>query len=177
MDSWTAKFPNAQRWFLAGLLGLFAVVSVQYTLKVLTPRNGETTRSAIVRWREQLLQLDAGENIYARYTYPNPPVMALMLRPLAALPPLAGALLWYYLKVVLALATFAMVFRLARDQGVTYPPWAKALTVLLSLRPVLGDLMHGNVNLLILFLVIAGLAAYRRGWDVAAGIVLALAVA
>jgi len=173
----TGDRPAAQRWFVAGLLALFAAVSIQYTVKVLTPRNGETTRSAIVRWREQLLQLDAGENIYQRFTYPNPPVMALALRPIAELPPLAGALLWFYLKVGLALAAFAMVFRLAEDEGVPFPPWAKALVVLLSLRPVIGDLMHGNVNLLILFLVVAALALFRKGWDLAAGVVLALAVA
>jgi alpha-1,2-mannosyltransferase len=168
---------RAERWFLAALLALFAAASVQYTLKVLTPRNGETTRSAIVRWREQLLQLDAGENIYERFTYPNPPIMALMLRPIAELPPVAGALLWYYLKVGLALATFLLAFRLAEDAGVPFPAWAKGLTVLLSLRPVLGDLMHGNVNLLIVFLVLTGLALYRRGRDVSAGVVIALAVA
>jgi alpha-1,2-mannosyltransferase len=177
MDMPNSAGTAAQRWFIVGLLVLFAAVSVQYTVKVLTPRNGETTRSAIVRWRDQLLQLDSGENIYERFTYPNPPVMAIMLRPIAELPPLAGALLWYYLKVGLALASFAMAFRLAADQGVPFPPWAKALTVLLSLRPVLGDLMHGNVNLLILFLVIAGLMLFRRGRDVPAGIVIALAIA
>src|SRR5262245_60719563 len=168
---------RAQTWFVAGLLALFAATSVAYTVKVLTPRNGETTRSAIVRWRDQLLQLDPGENIYERFTYPNPPIMAIMLRPLADLPPVAGALVWFYLKVGFAFASFRLVFRLAEDASVQFPPWAMALAVVLSIRPVLGDLMHGNVNLLILFLVLAGLGLYRCNWDVAAGIVLALAVA
>jgi hypothetical protein len=168
---------HVERWFLTGLLALFAGVSVQYTLKVLTPRNGETNRSAIVRWREQILQLDAGENIYERFTYPNPPIMALMLRPIAELPPVAGALFWYYLKVGLALGSFLLAFRLAKDAGVSFPAWAQGLTVLLSLRPVLGDLMHGNVNLLIVFLVLSGLALYRRGRDWSAGVVIALAIA
>lgn len=168
---------SAQRWFVVGLIVLFGAVSVQYTAKVLTPRNGETTRSAIVRWREQLQGLDAGENIYARYTYPNPPVMALMLRPLADLPPLAGALTWFGIKVGLSLACFAMAFRLAEEEGVPFPPWAKALTVMLAIRPVIGDLTHGNINLLIAFLVISGLYLYRRRWDFTAGVVIALAVA
>ncbi|MBX9627073.1 MAG: DUF2029 domain-containing protein [Gemmataceae bacterium] len=51
------------------------------------------------------------------------------------------------------------------------------LAVALSLPPLLGDLSHGNVNIFILFLVAGCLEAYRRGWDVAAGLVLALAVA
>src|SRR5262245_57172398 len=144
-----------QRWYVAGLFAVFAGVSLLYSVKVLTPRGGQQTRSAIMRWREQLLELDAGENIYARYTYPNPPIMALMLRPVAELPPLAGALVWFYAKVVLALAAFFIVFHLVGSPAAPFPPWAKVLTVMLTLRPVIGDLMHGNINLLILFLVVA----------------------
>src|SRR3954468_1622395 len=166
-----------QRWFIAALILVFSAVSIAYTAKVLTPRNGETTRSAIVRWREQLQGLDSGENIYTRYTYPNPPVMAVLLRPLAELPPLAGALTWFGIKVGLALACFAMAFRLAADDGTPFPPWAKALTVVLAVRPVIGDLTHGNINLLIAFLVIGGLYLFRRRWDFTAGVVIALAVA
>jgi alpha-1,2-mannosyltransferase len=167
----------SQRAFVVGLLGLFVAVSVQYSLKVLDTRNGVRSRSAIQRWREQLLQLDSGENIYARFTYPNPPIMALMLRPIADLPPLAGALTWFYLKVVMALVAFAAIFRVIETEGFPFPPWAKALVVLMSLRPVVGDLSHGNVNLFILFLVAVMLYAFRRGWDLAAGIILALAIA
>lgn len=167
----------SQRVFVVALLGLFVAVSVQYSLKVLDARHGVQSRSAIQRWREQLLQLDAGENIYARFTYPNPPIMALVLRPIADLPPLVGALTWFYLKVAMALAAFAAIFRVIETPEMPFPPWAKALAVLLSLRPVVGDLSHGNVNLFILFLVAAMLYAFRRGWDVTAGVILALAIA
>ena len=121
--------------------------------------------------------LDDGQNIYVKKNYPNPPIMALLLRPLADLPPLAGALTWYYLKVGMALAAFALTFRLAEESGQPFPSWAKVLTVLLSLRPILGDLTHGNVNLFILFLVVAALTAFRRGRDVLAGVIMALAIA
>lgn len=167
----------SQRAFVLGLLGLFVVVSVQYSLKVLDARNGVQSRSAIQRWREQLLHLDSGENIYARFTYPNPPIMALMLRPIADLPPLAGALTWFYLKVAMALVAFAAIFRVIETDEIPFAPWAKGLAVLMSLRPVVGDLSHGNVNLFILFLVAVMLYAFRRGWELAAGVVLALAIA
>src|SRR5262249_10094521 len=58
-----------------------------------------------------------------------------------------------------------------------YPPWAKALAILLSLRPIMGDLTHGNINLFILFLVVGGLYAFRQRRDVLAGVLLALAIA
>src|SRR5262249_7191802 len=50
------------------------------------------------------------------------------------------------------------------------------VTVFLSLRPILGDLMHGNTNLFILFLVVTALFAYRHRRDWTAGVVLGLAI-
>jgi hypothetical protein len=161
-----------QRWFVLGLLLLFIVLSAQYTAKVLS------NRSAYMRWREQLLELDRGDNIYDHFVYPNPPIMALVLRPLVHIePPFVGALLWYYLKAGMALASLYWVFRLVEASGPPFPPWAKALAVLLSLRPIMGDLVHGNVNLFILFLVVAGLYAFHKGRQAGGGLLIALAIA
>jgi hypothetical protein len=165
------------RRFVAALLVVFAAISVQYTLKILEVRDGKQERSAILRWRDQLRRLDVSEDIYAHNNYPNPPIMAMLLRPLAELPPIAGGLVWFYLKVAMALAAYTMTFRLAEESGRPFPSWAKALTVLVSLRPVLSDLTHGNVNLFILFLVVAALWTYRSGRDLVAGIIIALAIA
>jgi alpha-1,2-mannosyltransferase len=178
--STSPRRPSAQGWLLAGLLVFFAGLCVQYARKA-AERDG--SRTAILRWREQLLSLQDGEDIYQRYTYPNPPVMALLLLPLASvpedlgLPPLAGALAWFWLKVGMTLLVFRWVFRMLESAGRPFPLWAKALAVLLSLRPIAGDLSHGNVNLFILFLVVAGLYAFHNGRDFLAGLVLALATA
>lgn len=174
---WARLASITPRQFAIGLAILIVAVSIQYTFKVIDFRDGEQNRSAILRWRNQLLQIDSGENIYARFNYPNPPIMALMLRPLADLPPLAGALTWYYLKVGLTFLSFLMIVRMIGTPSEPWTPWAIGLAVLLSLRPILSDLMHGNVNLLILFLVISTLFAYRSGWDATAGVILALAIA
>ncbi|GAC1451742.1 MAG: hypothetical protein NVSMB9_36700 [Isosphaeraceae bacterium] len=48
--------------------------------------------------------------------------------------------------------------------------------MLLSFRPILGDLHHGNNNLVILFLIVSCLLAWRKGYDVLAGLILALAI-
>ena len=48
--------------------------------------------------------------------------------------------------------------------------------LIFSLRPILGDLHHGNVNLLILFLIVAMFQAWRQGDDILAGLLLGLAV-
>jgi hypothetical protein len=158
-----------QRWLTGGLLLIFLGLSVQYGLKA------HAHRSAIVRWTPQLQQLD-DEDIYQRYNYPNPPIMAILLRPLTLLPTLPGALCWFYLKVGMALLTLHWVFRVVEHHGQPFPLWAKVLTTLLSLRPIFGDLTHGNVNLFVWFLVAGALYAFQRGRDLTAGVVLALAV-
>jgi hypothetical protein len=163
---------SAQRWFIAGLLALFVALSAQYTIKAVADR------SAFVRWRKQLENFDRGENVYEVYVYPNPPIMALLLKPLVDIEPAwVGALIWYYLKVGMALASFYWVFRLVEGTGPPFPPWAKALVVLLSLRPITSDLIHGNVNLFILFLVVAGLYALHKGRQGGGGLMIALAIA
>jgi alpha-1,2-mannosyltransferase len=162
-----------QRWFVSALLLVFFAASVQYTIKVINNPEG----SAIQRWRAALLSLEANEDVYKTQVHPNSPIMALILLPFAHMPPVVGALAWFYLKVGLSLAAIYWAFRLVEIDGVSFPPWAKACTVLLSLRPILGDLAHGNVNLLILFLVLAALYAFRCRHDLSSGLLLGLAIA
>jgi hypothetical protein len=166
---------SPQKWFLISLLCFFVGLSVQYSCKVLDFRSAN--RSAILRWREQIIDLTKGEDIYLRYNYPNPPIMALMLYPLTELSPLGQSLAWFYLKVGMALWSLWLVFRLVEDPERPFPAWGKALTVLLSLRPIIGDLTHGNVNLLILWLVVLSLYACCRGRGFVSGLALALAIA
>src|SRR5262249_50257771 len=102
---------------------------------------------------------------------------AELVSPVLELQPPAVSLGWFWLKVLMALLALAGAFRLAEEAGRPFPAWGKALAVVLALRPIAGDLTHGNVNLFILFLVVAGLYAFRRGRDFLAGLLLALAIA
>lgn len=167
--------PSRQRWFLFGLCLLCMAFSIQYGLKA-RGSGAHPNRSAILRWREPLRHV-IDEDIYERYAYPNPPIMALILRPLVKLSPLACSLCWFYLKLGMTVFAVRWVFRLVEDPDRPFPPWAQALTIVLSLRPILGDLSHGNVNLFILFLVIGALYAFRLRHDGLAGLTLALAIA
>jgi hypothetical protein len=162
--------PARRHAFTALLLLLFVGVSVHYSVKALQHR------SAFVRWQSQILAMDAGEDIAKKFNYPNPPIMAVLLLPLAALPPVVGALAWFYLKVAMTLVAIPWTFRLVEESGRPFPPVAQVLTVLLSLLPILGDLEHGNVNLFILFLVVAALTALRARRDQLGGVLLALAI-
>jgi alpha-1,2-mannosyltransferase len=133
-------------------------------------------RSAFVRWRPQVLQFWSGVNIYDKMLFPNPPIMPISLYPLMVLPTVTGAMCWFAIKVAMTTAVLLMCFEIVKPTGRTsFPPMLRSLILLLSLRPILGDLHHGNNNLLILFLVMSMYYAWRKGWDVAAGLLLALA--
>src|SRR5262249_37212952 len=95
-------------WLLP-LLVLFAVMSIPYALKA-----GEHA-SAFVRWRNQIAELFSAEDIYLRHAYPNPPIMGLILYPLILLPPVIGALFWFYLKAGMAILALHWTFRLVED--------------------------------------------------------------
>jgi hypothetical protein len=165
------------RHLLLAILIYFLFISVLYALKA------EGSKSAILRWRTQLIEMSEGADIYDKYAYPNPPIMALILTPIVTwtdqvgLPPLVAGLGWFWLKVGMTLLSLVWVFRMIETSERPFPLWAKTLTVLLSLRAITGDLQHGNVNIFILFLVIAGLYAWHRGRDFLGGAVLALAMA
>ena len=174
-----ARSARANRNFLVGLVIVFVAFSIPYSMKVLKPRNGDFNQSAILRWADQIQAMEEGENIHRTRNYPNPPIMPILLWPISELAqhsPLAAALVWYYLKVFMAIVCFGMVFRMIEDSGIHFPIWAKALAVGLSLRPILGDLSHGNINIFILLLVVSSLYSFHRGRDVLAGILLALAI-
>lgn len=162
---------SAKSWFLVFLTLFFVGQSIKYSMKV------SEKRSAIQRWQPQILGLDTGEDLSQKYQYPNPPIMALLLYPLAKMPPMVMALLWYYMKVAMIILCFHWIFNFIEKNGMVFPLWAKALSVLLVLRPITGDLQHGNVNIFILFTVIAGLHLYTLRWDVAGGICIGLAIA
>lgn len=140
-------------------------------------RLGDYTRTAILRWKPQIEALGRGENIYAAFNYPNPPIMALILRPVVALPPAAAAGVWFLVKVGLAgFLVFGSV-RFVRGSGRPLPEFAVGVAILLALQPILGDLSHGNINVFVAAVTFAALDLFRRRWDASAGIVLALAIA
>src|SRR5262249_7908787 len=69
--------------------------------------------SAFLRWRGMIRDLFAGENIYIGVNeYPNPPIMAAVLRPFAELPPVTGAMAWFYAKVLMGALSAGWAFRM-----------------------------------------------------------------
>ena len=181
--------PRLFRFVFIGVLAVLLVaMNVQYITKVSKPGvSGEQTRSAFLRWRAMIRNVFEGVNVYTGLNeYPNPPVMAIILRPFAELPPLAGALAWFYAKVAMAVLAAIWIFRIVQNtptNGASPQPLdspnelAKAAAILLALPAIMGDLSHNNVNIFILFLIAGCLELYRRGNDASAGLVLGLSIA
>lgn len=116
--TYTANPARARAGFVALLAVVVVLMSVKYAAKIAKPGDsGQQTRSAFLRWRELVNGVFAGENIYVgRNEYPNPPIMAVLLRPFTALPPTVGALAWFYTKVLLAVLAAVWAFRLCRAE-------------------------------------------------------------
>jgi alpha-1,2-mannosyltransferase len=155
-------------WTIAAIV--ISIAGIFYAQKA------QDNRSAFVRWRHQVLQLWEGENIYDGMLFPNPPIMPITLYPLMTLPPVVGATAWFTIKAGLTAISFLLCFRMAGEPNERMPAYAEGFIIFLSCRPILSDLHHGNNNLLILFLIVAMLYAWRKGYDVLAGLLLALAI-
>ncbi len=123
-----------------------------------------------------MLEFWGGVNIYDEMMFPNPPIMPITLYPLMTLPPVAGRSAWFALKAALTAVAAWLCFRMVRREDRVLPSWVQGPILLLSFRPILSDLHHGNNNLVILFLIVAMLYAWRKGYDVLAGLLLALAI-
>lgn len=155
-------------WVVAALIAVAAAV--------VHSGKAADERSAFIRWRPQVLEFRRGVNIYETRYFPNPPIMPITLAPLMALPPVAGATCWFVLKAALTAVSVWVCFEMVRPANRPLPSWFQAGVLVFCLRPFLSDLHHGNNNLVILFLVVAALEAWRRGHDVVAGLILALSI-
>ncbi len=133
-------------------------------------------RSAFVRWRPQVLKFWEGVNIYDKYYFPNPPILPITLGPLMVLPPVSGAMVWFAIKVALTSMSLVLCLQIVKPRDRPFPPFFQSAVLVMSLRPILGDLHHGNINLLILFLIVAMFHAWRHGYDALGGLLLGLAI-
>ncbi len=164
-------------WILVGLCVFFAAINAQYILKVANS-DRPSSLSAFQRWYPQVREIDSGVNIWKEYNWPNTPIMAVILRQFMSFDsPLWGAQLWLLAKMVCAAVSIWLVFLMLDRPEHPFPLWGKILTVLLAIRPIQGDLFHGNVNLFILFTVVLAIYAFSRGWDLTAGLSLSLGIA
>lgn len=160
---------------------LVALVVGVYYVGVKGPK-----RSAFVRWQPQIQAMMHGADVYTQFGFPTPPVMAIILYPIGEIeiPRLAdrktevGMALWLFLKVGMTLVALHWLLLQQWQAWKVRPPNSVAVLALLAAAtPIIADLMHGNINLWILFLVVAAWTAFGTGRRWLAGFILSLAVA
>ncbi len=121
----------------------------------------------------------AGEPIYRvedphRYLYA--PVVTFLFFPLAVLPAWAGKSLWLALNAVLLVSIFRTTARLLFREG-RAPPGFQVLVLLLSFRFIDNNLGHGQLNIVLLWLVLYAYEETSRSRHALAGLALAGAIA
>ncbi len=129
----------------------------------------------LVFQRINVYETHATQGTHSKY----PPFFFLFTAPLAVLPLGLAAAIWFLLNAVLAAACVVLAVRaFRRPDGAEPPPLlAYALPALLAAVLIVTNLQRGQVNILILFFVCLGIYAFRRGWDLRAGLALGVAVA
>ncbi len=138
-------------------------------------------RSALIKWRPAVERLLAGEQVYGvdatsgREGFPTLPMTALVLAPFLKLGDVAGAISWAGVKLALAWWSVLAALKLAAGRARDFPAWGTLAVVLLCARLIASDIAHGNVNLLIAAVLVAGLLDWSAGRELRAGVWIGLA--
>ena len=103
----------------------------------------------------------------SNYTYLNPPVFAILMWPLAALPIGASVVAWFVVNVVCTGHSAWILSRLLAPPGLTAA--FLAIILLLALPYTLENIFLGQLHAVILYLMVLSFAAIgrRRGASLA----------
>ncbi|MET0555511.1 MAG: glycosyltransferase 87 family protein [Vicinamibacteria bacterium] len=104
---------------------------------------------------------------------PFPPANALVVLPVAWLPPVAAKLVWSSLLMAALAASLLVLARVLRGTS----PWLLALALLVQTASVRNAIAFGQPYPLLLLLLALALLAWTRGRDLAAGLLIAPVVA
>lgn len=128
-------------------------------------------RGAFLRWEDDFTAFWSGGEIYGvgAEGYPTLPITLLLMSPFRALGTVPGAFAWALFKIGLAWWLVTRALRLAGESGRKLLPLATLAVLLLSFRPLLSDITHGNLNLLVGGAVASAAWCWHKGRDGQAG--------
>jgi hypothetical protein len=107
--------------------------------------------------------------------YLYPPILADLLVPLTVLSPGVAFIVWDLLNMIMIIAASVMLTQMLRIRS---PVWISLVAVfLVCFRPTLSCFYFGQVSILLLFLLMAGLGFYAHGRKNMAGLMFVMAVA
>ena len=153
------------------LLGAMGIDMTRFVQAMQSPDRMPTLQ----RWLPFAVELGSDDRLYDRHPdYKYPPLFLILLRPLTWIPPVAAAVVWQLAKYASLFVIFVVGWRLLEESR-PLPPAVKPLSVILSLRFIVSDLGHGNINIFICLLVVLALWALARGRPWRSGLLVALA--
>ena len=132
------------------------------------------------RWLRMLPEFIHRHAAISGNSWPMPPFTFVLLAPLSWLSYPAAQFTWVLCKPVMLAIIFYSGMAIVRRSGGKINPWPMALILLVWLWPVVGDMQEGQMNLLMLTPLAAGLffIQLEKFWsDVAGGMLIAMAVA
>lgn len=186
LDRTILTTPAARIVFAILLAAALIIPSVQFVIHIqetdssLWRTGGQRHRTALGRWLPTAELIAAGDGKDHPYGFghwfPTPPMVLLSLVPLSKLGYLGAGIVWAALKVGGFL--FAMVFLIKTlgREGWRVPLGVIIAAGLFSIRPIVSDLQHGNLNIFMMIYIALALSLYIRHRDFWAGIFIALAI-
>lgn len=133
-------------------------------------------RCALLKWRSEIEALPTGGTPYAIdpqtaiEPFPTLPFTALALTPFLGLGDLPGAFAWAVFKLGLAWWCTLTAMQFAAGRVRDFPLGATLAVVLLCSRVFASDVAHGNLNLPVAGVLMAGAVAWSRGREIQAGL-------
>ncbi|MFQ5429599.1 MAG: glycosyltransferase family 87 protein [Phycisphaerae bacterium] len=177
----------AARAGLGVLLGAALIVpSIQFVTRIqqtdvsLWRQGGERHKTALGRWlptAEVLTRGDDDANPYGlRHWIPTTPPVLISLVPLAKLGYLGAGVVWSVLKVGGFLVAMFVFIRSLEREDFALPLGVLVAAGAFSIRPVISDIQHGNLNIFMVIWLALAWAMYVRQRDLWAGLFVALAI-
>lgn len=172
-------------WAFAIAIGAILIVpSVQFVRRIgqVEPSvyRADKHRTALGRWlpdAEALTKLDEGANPYGEgHWFPTPPFVLMCLIPFWKMGYTAAGVAWAALKIAGLTVSLWLLVRSLGPPHRSVPIGVLVMAAVFGARPVVSDLQHGNLNIFVMVWIALAWALYVRGRDVAAGVLLALAI-
>lgn len=143
-------------------------------------KGGTRHRTALGRWlpsAEELSRFPEGENPYGYgHWFPTPPIILLLLIPLAKMGYVGAGISWSVLKLVGLLGSLWFLVSQYERLSRRIPTGVLIMAAAFSIRPIISDIQHGNLNIFMMIWLTLTWAFYLRRADSAAGLCLAAAI-
>jgi alpha-1,2-mannosyltransferase len=128
-------------------------------------------RCALLKWGPHFETLFEGGELYGvgAEGYPTLPFSLMVMAPFDALGAIAGSLMWALFKIGLAWWIVTRAFRMVNAQQPLLAPGAALFVIVISFRPLLSDITHGNLNILVGATVASAAWSWSRSKPLASG--------